>query len=175
MSRTTATTTGGQADPGTTFSVYESLLEGTGAEGKKLKLPKWQVPTLPERFERTWLATFPGGAIASYRDMESAVNSTHVNEFPGYWEVHVDAFNPHYYPVEHALVDAELVSVTADSVAEMLDGTRSTIEQTGELVRSGSQLGSVGSLAVGRLLVEPTAAGVAAGLDYLTSRVDPSG
>jgi hypothetical protein len=112
--------------------LYEQFLDSAyGVE--RVQIPKWRVPTLPARFERTWLGTVPEGAIDSYRDMGARTESAHINEFPAYWELHVDSFNPHYYPVSHVLADTDVVPVLGEwavAVAETPLATASPVVQT---------------------------------------------
>lgn len=96
----------GAVSPDYILQYYEEKLSPVGSPKDKLRIPKSILPELPSRFERTLKADPPDGAKESYRDNTRARFSTHVNEFPDYWQIHIDYFNPEYRPFEHVVLDA---------------------------------------------------------------------
>ena len=82
---------------------WEKIREECIRSGEIIKLSKEEVLPLPPWFHETKLG-LSKGAIRQYRD-ESPSNSLHLHEFPDYFLVHVDTFNPEIHPVAHGLVD----------------------------------------------------------------------
>lgn len=146
---------------------YEDTLDPNGTPKEKVEIPKEMLPALPNRFERTRLAKMPDGSLGSYRDMEASVQSSHIHEYPDHWELHVDCFNPHYRPIEHAMVDTGVSGQAWDTVTALLVGTLATLTVTRDLTLESSQLGDleIGSMAM--TLVESALAGLSVGTDLL--------
>lgn len=165
MNESTASSLG--SDPSVRFGVYERALRAEETPVDRITVPKYEVPSLPDRFERTWLADVPEGAVASYRDMDAAVSSTHVHEFPGYWELHVDQFNPHYRPVEHALADSELSELTWEPLTTIAVSTVGTLDLASDLALDAAGLGSRQVRAVGETALKEVVRGVVRGADVL--------
>lgn len=141
---------------------HEQLLGSEAETGTKTQIPKWVVPTLPARFERTWLGVLPEGAVDSYRDMAARTDSAHINEFPGYWELHVDSFNPHYYPVSHVLADTDVVPALRE--------WGNAVALTSTQIPPSARLVAVGALVPLRLstaVANRTISRVTAGVDRL--------
>lgn len=157
---------------GDTIRTYEMLLEPGDEPPDHLLIPKYVVPTLPDRFERTYLAAKPTDAIASYRDMDARLESAHVHEYPGHWELHVDRFNPHYYPVEHVVADTAVSSVVGGTGRDLLVAFLRTVDRTGETVSTVTRTGALG---LGRVLREPGATGFRIGLALLSGGDSDSG
>lgn len=146
---------------------YEQVLDsGTVSEGV-VQIPKWRLPTLPDRFERTWLAKLPDGAIDSYRDMDSRVDSVHINEFPAYWELHIDSFNPHYYPVAHVCTDTEIAPELLDWAASVASFSARTAGRTTVVSGTLLEMTVLDPLRTSCSLLWATAGSVFEGVDQL--------
>lgn len=168
-SRSTRTPGHPARDPDVLLTVYEQTVDSQGRPKETVQIPRYLLPSLPGRFERTWLADVPAGAVGSYRDMDSVVESSHIHEFPGHWELHVDSFNPHYRPVEHALADSELAEVTWDPLTILLVGTLETVDFVSDLTLETSGLGARRTRMLGDFVAQSALRGVLAGLDVVTT------
>lgn len=147
---------------------YERTLDPHGTPKEKAEIPKEVLPALPERFERTRLAKRPEGSLASYRDMNASLTSSHIHEYANHWELHVDCFNPHYRPVEHALVDTGISGQAWDTVTALLVGTLATLTVTRDLTLDSSRLGDLEFGSMATSLVDAALTGLSAGGDLLT-------
>jgi hypothetical protein len=147
---------------------YERTLDPHGTPKEKAEIPKEVLPALPDRFERTRLAKRPENSLSSYRDMNASVHSSHIHEYPDHWELHVDCFNPHYRPVEHALVDTGISGQAWDTVTALLVGTLATLTVTRDLTLESSRLGDLEFGSMATSLVDAALTGLSAGVDLLT-------
>lgn len=139
------------------FELYEELLDASEQPKERVQIPKQAVPVLPDRFDRTLLADIPDDAVGSYRDMEAPTDSVHVHEFHDHWELHIDAFNPHYYPIKHAVADASLTRYTSK---QMYSVTADTVGGLRRLFVGASRAGTKGTRTLGRYLFQSASAGM---------------
>jgi len=149
------------SDPYYALRFYERTLDPNGTPKEKVQIPKAVLPSLPDRFKRTRLAKMPDGSVGSYRDMNASVHSSHIHEYPDHWELHVDCFNPHYRPIEHALVDTGVSGQAWDTVTALLVGTLATLTVTRDLTVESSRLGDLEFGSVGTALLDATLTGLA--------------
>lgn len=148
------------------FALYKQVLDSGESQKEYVTVSKHVVSELPDRFEPTLLADIPEGAVKSYRDMEASTESLHIHEFSDHWELHVDAFNPHYYPVRHAVADASFTRYTSKQVSSLSLGT---VRHVREIASDASRLSVLGTRTVGRQLFEATTAGVSRILSPLSN------
>lgn len=101
------------------------LARSAGYDGA-IRVPKTAEPSLPEspEFHRS---NFPWsihkGAVAVYRE---ATRDEHLQlrEYPDYWVVSLDHYNPRYRPIEHAAVDIPMSMLLAMGTLTPLRGYR---------------------------------------------------
>lgn len=75
-------------------------------DGEKVRIDKELISELPGRFKESYPANaMQDGAVASYRSTEEG-DVVHIIEYEGYWEVHLDEFNPKHEPIKHLIHDA---------------------------------------------------------------------
>ena len=82
---------------------WEFLREKCVRTDEIIKIIREEALPLPDYLHKSDLG-ISKGAICQYRD-DRPTNSLHIHEFPNYFLVHVDAFNPEYYPVAHGVID----------------------------------------------------------------------
>ncbi len=88
---------------------WEAIREECRQSGTFAKIPKKESDCLPEEFHESFMG-LSKGAIRQFRD-DRAIDSLHIHEFPDYFLVHVDAFNPEHHPVAHGFVDTPGMAV----------------------------------------------------------------
>jgi hypothetical protein len=88
---------------------WEKIREECVRTGEIIKVQKEEGMVLPSYFHETHLG-IDKGAIRQYRD-ERPTQTLHIHEFPEYFLVHVDTFNPEYHPVAHGIVDTPGITV----------------------------------------------------------------
>lgn len=90
---------------------WETLRDECSQEhGKFIKIPKQNISPFPPDFHISNMG-LSKGAIRQYRDRR-ATQSLHIHEFPDYYLVHVDAFNPEDHPIAHGMMDTPGIFAT---------------------------------------------------------------
>ena len=90
------------------------LARALGYDGS-VRVSKVDEPTLPADLDVV-SSNFPWsvhkGAIAVYRERERG-DHLQIREYPAFWVVSLDHYNPHFRPVEHATVDIPVHMILA--------------------------------------------------------------
>ncbi|MEM0271422.1 MAG: hypothetical protein QW514_02620 [Thermoprotei archaeon] len=75
-------------------------------------ISKKELSVLPPCCKETWLGD-PKGALKQYR----CAHGFHVREYPTWFEVHRDKFDPRQNPVKHLVYDTDAPALVAGLVA----------------------------------------------------------